>query len=186
MDSHRAEGKKKNWPTEERISEYSEKGSHFFFSYFIRVSSVGRIDQRGISAEGGSAWNSAAEIDIIHLSVKVGKVSKAKKETGNGRMRRPQSCTQGNVGLIPKTFESPRFCSRYIYWISRPFPNDFLSFEKQDGREDKERKKLDIYKWNVGNWTSWRRTSKFIKLIFLKFSAIRNRRLKIRYFPLYY
>lgn len=47
MDSHRAE--------EKRISD-SEKGSHFFFfSYFIRVSSVGRIDQRGISAEGGSA-----------------------------------------------------------------------------------------------------------------------------------
>lgn len=141
MDSHRAEGKKKNWPTEERISD-GEKGSHFFFSYFIRVSSVGRIDQRGISAEGGSAWNSAAEIDIIHLSVKVRKVSKAKKETGNGRMRRPQSCTQGNVGLIPKTFESPRFCSRYIYRIPSPM---IFSLEKQDGHEKIRKEKNWIY-----------------------------------------
>lgn len=135
-------GRKKEELTDRGKNLWWRKGESFFF-FIFHTRFIGRSDwSKGNIGQGGSAWNSAAEIDIIHLSVKVGKVSKAKKETGNGRMRRPQSCTQGNVGLIPKTFEFPRFCSRYIYWIPSPM---IFSLEKQDGHEKIRKEKNWIY-----------------------------------------
>lgn len=146
MDSSGKEKKKKkkSWPTEERISD-SEKGeSFFFFPYFIR----GRVDQRGISSirgisvklsSGSRYYTSVGESWKGIEGVK----RKAKKDTGNGRMRcsTTESCTQGN-GLIPKTFESPRFCSRRAQYtgsdvvVSPPMiSKSRMDTEKKRGKE---------------------------------------------------
>lgn len=147
MDSSGKEKKKKkkSWPTEERISD-SEKGESFFFffSYFIR----GRVDQRGISSirgisvklsSGSRYYTSVGESWKGIEGVK----RKAKKDTGNGRMRcsTTESCTQGN-GLIPKTFESPRFCSRRAQYtgsdvvVSPPMiSKSRMDTEKKRGKE---------------------------------------------------
>lgn len=173
MDSHRAEGKKKNWPTEERISD-GEKGSHFFF-FIFHTRFIGRSDwSKGNICRGrigvklgrgnryytsvGKSWKS------IEGEERDGKWSNAATAVVHARKCR----------IDPENVRVPSLLQS-IY-IPDPFANDFLSRKTGWTREDKERKKLDIYKWNVGNWTSWRRTSKFIKLIFLKFSAIRNQK----------
>lgn len=83
--------KKKNWPTEERISD--RVGSRLFFFFHISYAFRRSGWSKGNIAEGGSAWNSKPRKSILYICrpklEKYRRVKrKAKKETGNGRMRR--------------------------------------------------------------------------------------------------
>lgn len=146
MDSSGKEKKKKrraDRPKKESLIVKRER-VFFFSSYFIR----GRVDQRGISSirgisvklsSGSRYYTSVGESWKGIEGVK----RKAKKDTGNGRMRcsTTESCTQGN-GLIPKTFESPRFCSRRAQYtgsdvvVSPPMiSKSRMDTEKKRGKE---------------------------------------------------
>lgn len=145
--------KKKNWPTEERISD--RVGSRLFLFFFIfHTRFVGQVDQRGISPREdrretrsrGNRYYTSAGQSWKSIEGWKGRRRKRREMVGCGALRPQSECTQGNVGLIPKTFESPRFCSRpraiYSMVTRPPFPNHFLSFEKWTRENKKGKKKI--------------------------------------------
>lgn len=146
--------KKKNWPTEERISDRVGSRLFLFFSYFIRVSSVRLIKGEYRRGRIGVKLE-AAEIDIIHLPAKVGKVSKGEKEgeerdgkwSDAARYDRSRSAHKEMSDWSRKRSSPLAFAvarARYIVWSPvLPSPIIFSPSKNGHGKIRRGRKKLD-------------------------------------------
>lgn len=172
MDSSGKEKKKKrraDRPKKESLIVKRERV--FFFSHILYAVELIKGEYRRYE---GSAWNSAAEADIIHLSAKVGKVSrgwkgrrrKTREMVGCGALRPSRAHKETDWSRKRSSPLAFAVAARNILDQTSSFPPQWSRKVGWTRRKRGERKKLDkSEKMNK---------FRFINFVFLKFSRMKT------------